>query len=372
MTTTKVTRAELYELVWRTPMSRLAAEFGVSDVALAKTCRRLSVPRPGRGYWAQIAVGRKVKRPGLGKPPPGTREWVIVERTENPAPRAPKPEVPKVETPTDLREAHEAIKRLGAALASAKRDQHDRLLIPGRRDPVLAVTVASHRRALLLLSALATVATSRGHAVVLHEEESSYVLAIVVEDAEIAASVIERLDRKAHELTPAERLQADRGYRYGIPKYDYFAAGRLQILLHESGASRSSWSDTERRSLERQLGSVVLAIEAVGERRRLQRIADEERRREQERRALAEAEERRLQRLREARVQHEERLARAWSEAEEIRRFLAAVRAAVPSSKSDGTAAWLRWADAYAVSLDPVSRADDIAKETELPEGSAE
>jgi hypothetical protein len=113
MTTTKVTRAELYELVWRTPMSRLAAEFGVSDVALAKTCRRLSVPRPGRGYWAQIAVGREVKRPALGKPPSGTREWAIVERTENPAPRAPKPEVPKVETPTDLREAHEAIKRLG-------------------------------------------------------------------------------------------------------------------------------------------------------------------------------------------------------------------------------------------------------------------
>ena len=45
MTETKISRAELYELVWGTPMSRLAAQFGVSDVALAKTCQRLGVPR---------------------------------------------------------------------------------------------------------------------------------------------------------------------------------------------------------------------------------------------------------------------------------------------------------------------------------------
>jgi hypothetical protein len=33
-----VTREELYDLVWSTRMSRLAPEFGISDVALAKVC----------------------------------------------------------------------------------------------------------------------------------------------------------------------------------------------------------------------------------------------------------------------------------------------------------------------------------------------
>ena len=41
-----VARAELYELVWSTPLRRVAKEFGISDVALAKRCRRMAIPLP--------------------------------------------------------------------------------------------------------------------------------------------------------------------------------------------------------------------------------------------------------------------------------------------------------------------------------------
>lgn len=44
-----VTREELYELVWTIPTQRLAERFGFSDVALAKTCKKLKVPKPSRG-----------------------------------------------------------------------------------------------------------------------------------------------------------------------------------------------------------------------------------------------------------------------------------------------------------------------------------
>src|SRR5687767_12788611 len=47
---TELTREELYELVWSTPMSRLAGRYGLSDVGLAKVCDRHHVPRPPRGY----------------------------------------------------------------------------------------------------------------------------------------------------------------------------------------------------------------------------------------------------------------------------------------------------------------------------------
>ena len=52
-------------LVWTTPMSKLAARFGVSDVALAKTCAKFDVPRPALGYWQQLAAGMKPRRPRL-------------------------------------------------------------------------------------------------------------------------------------------------------------------------------------------------------------------------------------------------------------------------------------------------------------------
>ena len=52
-----VSRQDLYELVWSKPMRELAKDFGISDVALAKRCRRLAIPVPGRGYWARVDAG---------------------------------------------------------------------------------------------------------------------------------------------------------------------------------------------------------------------------------------------------------------------------------------------------------------------------
>ena len=59
------TRQELYELVWKTPMRRLARQFGLSDVGLAKTCQRHSIPKPPPGYWAKKAHGKIVRRRSL-------------------------------------------------------------------------------------------------------------------------------------------------------------------------------------------------------------------------------------------------------------------------------------------------------------------
>lgn len=53
-----VTREELYELVWSTPMIRVAEKFEVSGSYLARVCTELRVPRPERGYWAKLAVGK--------------------------------------------------------------------------------------------------------------------------------------------------------------------------------------------------------------------------------------------------------------------------------------------------------------------------
>jgi hypothetical protein len=51
----KLSREDLYELAWSKPLSQLAKDFGISDVALAKRCRRLGIPLPGRGYWARVS-----------------------------------------------------------------------------------------------------------------------------------------------------------------------------------------------------------------------------------------------------------------------------------------------------------------------------
>ena len=61
----KINRSELYDQVWKIPLSRLAREYQISDVGLAKICRKLNVPRPPRGYWTKVEFGKSVRRPPL-------------------------------------------------------------------------------------------------------------------------------------------------------------------------------------------------------------------------------------------------------------------------------------------------------------------
>ena len=56
----QLTRRQLYALVWRDPMTKLAAQIGLSDVALRKTCSKHHVPTPPVGHWAKLAHGKRV------------------------------------------------------------------------------------------------------------------------------------------------------------------------------------------------------------------------------------------------------------------------------------------------------------------------
>jgi hypothetical protein len=64
----ELTRQSLFEMVWSEPMTKLAAQFKISDVALKKICLRHEIPVPGRGFWAKVAAGDQLKRPELRLP----------------------------------------------------------------------------------------------------------------------------------------------------------------------------------------------------------------------------------------------------------------------------------------------------------------
>jgi hypothetical protein len=66
-----LSRQELYDLIWSSPVTKVASEFGVSDVAVHKRCIKLYVPRPTCGYWAKIAAGHKPRKKPL---PPSAAE----------------------------------------------------------------------------------------------------------------------------------------------------------------------------------------------------------------------------------------------------------------------------------------------------------
>lgn len=45
----------------------VAKRYGISDVGLAKICKKLSIPLPTRGYWAKLKAGQIMKKMPLPK-----------------------------------------------------------------------------------------------------------------------------------------------------------------------------------------------------------------------------------------------------------------------------------------------------------------
>ena len=78
---TELSVEELYQLVWEKPMQALSKDFGISDVGLAKICKRHNIPHPERGYWAKLYSGRKMKKPPLPKAA-RRNDIVCINRTE--------------------------------------------------------------------------------------------------------------------------------------------------------------------------------------------------------------------------------------------------------------------------------------------------
>ena len=48
-------------------MTKVAPTLGLSDVGLAKVCRKYEIPRPPVGYWAKLAHGKNVEKTELPK-----------------------------------------------------------------------------------------------------------------------------------------------------------------------------------------------------------------------------------------------------------------------------------------------------------------
>ncbi|MEN8775089.1 MAG: hypothetical protein ABF379_11515 [Akkermansiaceae bacterium] len=124
-----VTRNELHKRVWEKPASQLKNEFGVSDVAIAKACKRLEIPKPPRGYWARLAAGQKPPITPLPVMSKGLQLQVEQERIQDIQSEAEAPckeytKLGKVTLPIGKRGLHPFARELRTALRELKPDDY--------------------------------------------------------------------------------------------------------------------------------------------------------------------------------------------------------------------------------------------------------
>jgi hypothetical protein len=352
---TELTREQLHQLVWSKPIHQLAAEFGLSDVGLAKVCKRLNVPRPGRGYWAKLGAGKRLRVAPLPPAQSRTPRTIVLQRRsseEQAAARAVEHrDAPLVPIPVDLRGAHEVTKKLSRLLEGKPYGDPPMHVLRKPYDTMLRVSPESKRRALLLLDALFTAATSRGHEVRLtessvgHRHVPDVELRVVVGQEAVAIALIERSGQKDHVPTVEERAREKRiGSTWG-PKYDRFATGKLSLNIGEHYHGMRTFSDGKAQRLEDKLGHAVLAIEAAAEQQR----TDDERRKTAQERAEAERQrqeaERRQQEHMAALGNDLMQMTARWTEAKHVQAFLDAYEQRLPQEqKTESELAWTAWA----------------------------
>lgn len=86
-----LTREQLYEQVWTTPMRHLAKQYGLSDVGLRKCCVRHDIPTPPIGYWAKKSFGHNPEQIPL---PPNADPKLAVVRLGGPDSSTPAADAP--------------------------------------------------------------------------------------------------------------------------------------------------------------------------------------------------------------------------------------------------------------------------------------
>lgn len=364
------TREQLYELVWQKPIARLADEYSISNVGLAKICRRSGIPTPPRGYWALLEAGRAPPRPRLptAKDAPTIRLMVRVvgapEEKNELSMRLAEERSPenRITVPDRLSSPCELVQAAREALQAGKVDS---IGFIERPQDCLALHVSRDQlpRALRVADALLKAFAERDWKVVISRERTL----VHVDDMPIAVRIDEGMETDERPVKPD--LSSSYDFHFERRNVVRRPSGWLTISIHEDSnmwghSQQRNWNESDKRSIEDCLNGVLVgliklaaAMQADHARKELQARAEAERQHrlqaaveEQKRlRAAVAAERSKVAALREQ--------AMLWREAEIVRGFIGEARrrgrGADPAIQGADFDRWAEWALAQADRLDP-------------------
>ena len=344
MQATKVHREALYREVWEDPISKLAIRYNISDVALAKVCRKLHVPVPPRGYWARIQHGQHVTREKLPKLPNGALEEAIISPVLVRSRILPDAVIkqkefennPSHRISLDLtREMHPLVRKTRAAVNGKS--------TPSDKDLPIDVHVgkSSRERALCLLSTMLFAFEERGFKVEACSGTNNGSF-VIINDEPLQFSLNEETRKRAGRLAADSEHNSD---AERVPET------RLVFRIHDYWAQgyRKTWADGARRSLEEQLNDMMPALVELSAVIRKERL-------ERERRNAEIHEEFRQRDLERARGQRMESDLKNWRIAVDLRALVAQVssQASDEQNSTPEVTRWIKWANWVASMNDPL------------------
>ena len=390
----QIMRKALYRRVWSKPMTKLAREYGLSDVGFAKLCKRNEIPHPPRGYWAKKIAGYKTVTLPL---PRASEDWEIKIKPhetviQDPSLRAEAEkeladavqDVP-ILVPESFRGAHVLVAQSLHALEFSKKDQYGRLQVPAAGCLDVLVSKNSLRRALLIMAALIKTFETRGYKVKVAGKDVETTFVELMK-TQVPFGISERLEAKQEEVDDNSDLKGRYEFRHSKYQSKTVPSGELILEIdprrscyYRADGLRRKWSDGQRGRIESYLDQFVAGVIKVAtakreaeleQERREQKLREEERQcreREQVRAAMWT----KIEKER-AKVDKLQADAAAWEESRQLRAYLEAVRQDALArgkdvNKEGKLGHWLAWAHKQADRLDllkesPPSILDDEEK----------
>lgn len=384
-------REELFELAWTTPMTRLAAQFGLSDQGLRKHCIQQQIPLPKAGHWAKAAVGRAPNRPKLPAFSARKAERHRLEKRRARRTAAAAEDAgwipPVVTHAVDERGWHLAMRELRRdVLEDAKSHVRYREAAqweadhPGRRHRsgdggrwawfcdsgqlladrhkamALRTSLPHHERALRLCNTVLNRARDAGFSVELDQQIGRFVL------SKSDAQVHLRLSEK---LTQGSRMESNRWSGKLDRLRTLTPTGRFRIYISHRYGAEIEITDKPGEPLEQRMADVAESLERIVD----ADLKAQARRREEQARWAEEEKQRiatqRLKELEQAQLEQEVQRSNAlvaeaqrWKQANDLRDYLDALdlHATTNPNTGDEYAAWRFWAQGVLDSLDPLPR----------------
>ncbi|MDD2211697.1 MAG: hypothetical protein PHV56_01775 [Clostridia bacterium] len=382
-------REKLYKEVWAEPMIKVALRYNVSDVALKKTCKKLNVPVPGRGYWSKIYAGEKIPIPQL--PQQQETKGVIIREYSNRQvenfkamkkadillflPEDRREEVKafcaSLVVPDELKQPHGFVRDTIQYYRSRK----DTTKPPKNHVFYFRTSAEQEQRAYRIWDTLFKALEQLGYTVKIESPRgqqywnydppaSSNVVYFQLGQDKVPVYIREFQQRVPHEPTEKELAEKKRYSYTTIPEYDYIYNGKLTFTIDEYHAKRKSWNDGKIKSIDNEIGDIVIGvIEAIQtvKVRREEREVVEKRRKEQEIRRLE---------LQKKRDMEKERLnllitkANDFYQAQKLYEYIAAIEKMLPNvqeNEQKELTQYILWAKQKADWLNPlVGRVDEV------------
>ena len=325
-------REKLYSEVWETPLTKLAAKYGISAVAIGKVCRKLQIPLPGRGYWAKKEFGKSVER----LPLPEAKNLPIVQRmkTEATAAKTPPPTTPEpaVQDSELIRIAeieaesfgvdpeakrHKLVSAAARILRHATTDARH-ILHPPYSEPCLDIRVSKGAldRALAIVNAILLKLESMKHTVTL--EIGNDRSGVVIDGRRALFVIVEKT-----------RVKGRREVRHGTwtsTEMDYEPTGDLEFRVGSHGyGCHTKIADGKAQRLEMLLSQCVGTLLREGRSLRIQEESAKLAEIERQKRAEEQWKSRKLIDEEEKKVRDLDGWVANWARAEQIRGFVTAL-----------------------------------------------